>query len=96
MLPDTPPFRMSHSVEGRGSVSRENLALAPLHDTVGKGKLETLGEELLDVWSLDIVGLRELDNLQDLPGNISKRSHVQGVVHTWIDRNRERCLAAIS
>ena len=31
-----------------------------------KGEFEVLSKELLDVWSLDIVGLLELDNLKDL------------------------------
>jgi hypothetical protein len=33
---------------------------------VGQGELETLDEELLDVGAADIVGLLELDNLEDL------------------------------
>ena len=31
-----------------------------------KRELEVLGEELLDVWALDVVGLLELNNLEDL------------------------------
>lgn len=33
---------------------------------MGKRELEVFGKELLDVWSLDIVGLLELDDLEDL------------------------------
>jgi hypothetical protein len=33
---------------------------------VRKREFEVLGEELLDVWSLDIVGLLELNNLENL------------------------------
>jgi hypothetical protein len=33
---------------------------------VGKGELEALDEELLDVWAADIVGLLDLNNLEDL------------------------------
>jgi hypothetical protein len=33
---------------------------------VRKWEGEFLGEELLDVWSLDVVGLLELDNLENL------------------------------
>ena len=31
-----------------------------------KRELEVLGEELLDVWALDVVGLLELNNLENL------------------------------
>tara|TARA_R110002060_G_scaffold51884_3_gene62909 strand:- start:1463 stop:1684 length:222 start_codon:yes stop_codon:yes gene_type:complete len=37
---------------------------------VRKGEFEVLGEELLDVWALDIIGLLELDDLEDL-GSVS-------------------------
>jgi hypothetical protein len=33
---------------------------------VGQRELQVLGEELLDVWSADIVGLLDLNNLEDL------------------------------
>jgi hypothetical protein len=33
---------------------------------VGKREFEVLGKELLDVWALDVVGLLELDDLEDL------------------------------
>jgi hypothetical protein len=33
---------------------------------VRQGELEALDEELLDVWAADIVGLLDLNNLQDL------------------------------
>ncbi len=35
-------------------------------DTVRERKLELRGEELLDVWALDVVGLLELDNFENL------------------------------
>jgi len=31
-----------------------------------KGEFEIFGEELLDVWALDVVGLLELNNFEDL------------------------------
>lgn len=31
-----------------------------------KRELEVLGEELLDVWALNVIGLLELDDLEDL------------------------------
>jgi hypothetical protein len=33
---------------------------------VRKREFEVLGEELLDVWALDVVGLLEFNNLEDL------------------------------
>ena len=33
---------------------------------MGQRELELLGEELLDVWSADVVGLGDLNDLQDL------------------------------
>jgi hypothetical protein len=33
---------------------------------VRQGELEALNEELLDVWAADVVGLLDLNNLQDL------------------------------
>jgi hypothetical protein len=33
---------------------------------VRKRELEVLGEELLDVWALDVFGLLELNDLEDL------------------------------
>jgi hypothetical protein len=35
---------------------------------VRKRELKVLGEELLDVWALNVIGLLELDNLEDLFG----------------------------
>ena len=35
-------------------------------------EFEILGEELLDVWALDIVGLLELDDFENLSTKFSK------------------------
>jgi hypothetical protein len=35
---------------------------------VRKRELEVLGEELLDVWAFNVIGLLELDNFEDLFG----------------------------
>jgi hypothetical protein len=35
---------------------------------VGQRELEVLGEELLDVWSADVVGLLNLNDLENLDG----------------------------
>jgi len=52
--------------EGGGAVSGEDLLAGGLGDTVRKGELEVLGEELLDVGAADILGLLDLDDLDDL------------------------------
>jgi hypothetical protein len=33
-------------------------------------EFEVLGKELLDVWALDVVGLLELNNLEDLQSRL--------------------------
>lgn len=38
-----------------------------------KREFEVLGKKLLDVGALDIVGLLELDDLEDLLGKVSKQ-----------------------
>lgn len=52
--------------KGRGSVGAEDLLGVLLGDAVGEGELEVLGEELADVGTLDVLGLLELDNAEDL------------------------------
>jgi hypothetical protein len=47
-------------------VGSEDLLASGLGDTVGKGELEVLGEELLDVGAADVLGLLDLDDLDDL------------------------------
>lgn len=62
-----------------------------------EGELEVLGEELLDVGALDVVGLLELNNLKNLGVLLARNVGKSGSWdHTWIDLKRERCLAAIS
>jgi hypothetical protein len=39
---------------------------------VRKREFELLGEELLDVWALNVISLLEFDNLQDLFEWVSK------------------------
>jgi hypothetical protein len=58
---------------------------------VGQGELETLDEELLDVGAADIVGLLELNNLEDLEMCQKREFGVCGRgKHTWTDLKRER------
>ena len=60
----------THSVESRWSASGKDLLASSLGHAVRKGEFEVLGEELLDVWALDIIGLLELDDREDL-GSVS-------------------------
>jgi hypothetical protein len=58
---------------------------------VGQGELETLDEELLDVGAADIVGLLELNNLEDLEKCQKREPGACGRgKHTWTDLKRER------
>lgn len=67
-------------------------------DTVRKGELEALGEELLDVRPPDVGGLLDLDDLEDLFILLVACSLVSTAVeeHTWIDLKRARWRAAMS
>jgi hypothetical protein len=47
-----------------------------------KREFEVLGEELLDVWSLDVVGLLKLNNLENLQRSVS--------IETWYSLGVER------
>jgi hypothetical protein len=65
---------------------------------VRKREFEVLGEELLDVGALDVVGLLEFNNLEDLftVGSVCSMATGEHARRTWIDRKRDRCLAAMS
>jgi hypothetical protein len=54
------------SVEGWWSLANEELGASCLGDAVRKREFEVLGEELLDIGALDVVGLLEFNNLEDL------------------------------
>lgn len=58
--------RTTNLGESRRAGGGEDLLLADLGDTVGQREAEVLAEELLDVRTLDIVGLLELDDTEDL------------------------------
>jgi hypothetical protein len=67
--------------------------------TVGEREMETRSKQLLDVWTADILGLLDLDDPEDLKrstGSQSAFSDGEIVERTWIERNRARCLAAMS
>ena len=52
--------------ESRRALGAEELLGAVARDTVGEGELEVLGDELLDVRPLDVLGLLELDDAENL------------------------------
>lgn len=57
---------MQHLEEGGGSVGGENLLAGDLGGTVRERELEVLGEELAEVGALDVGGLLEFDDTEDL------------------------------
>ena len=57
--------------ESRGALGAEDLLAGDLGDTVGERESQVLGQELLDVRALDVVGLLELDNTEDLSRAVS-------------------------
>jgi hypothetical protein len=56
---------------------------------VRKWEFEVLGEELLDVWALDVVSLLEFNNLEDLDtvscGHIGRVADIRGSTGNGID-----------
>ena len=85
-------------VEGFWSMSHE--CAATLLHTVGERETETWGQQLLDVWTADILALRDLNNPEDLKTSTHRQSAFshrdRAVERTWIERKRARCLAAMS
>jgi hypothetical protein len=57
---------------------------------VGKGELEVLDEELLDVRTADVSGLLDLHDLEDLESRLAMGIEQWNGGHTWIDRKRDR------
>jgi len=66
-------------VEGARPLGREDLASNALWHAMWEGKLQILCEKLLEVWTLDVDSLLDLDNLEDVnrpeAGPMS-RSHI--------------------
>lgn len=54
--------------KGGGALGAEDLLARGLGDAVGERELEVLLEELLDVGALDVVGLLDLNNAEDVDG----------------------------
>ncbi len=54
------------SVECGWSASNEDLLANRARNAVRERELEVLSEKLLNIWALDVVGLLELNNLEDL------------------------------
>lgn len=68
-----PGLQTHHSqalCESGGSVRGEELLRGSFGDTMGKRKFEVLGEELFDVWALNIGGLLDFDDFEDLQKSI--------------------------
>lgn len=64
--PDRTPERETRLEESGRTLGSEDLLASLLVDAVGQRELEALDKELLDVWAADVVGLLELNNLEDL------------------------------
>ena len=47
-------------------MSGEQVLSGRFGDTMWKREFEVLAEELLDIWALDIIGLLDLDDFEDL------------------------------
>jgi hypothetical protein len=85
-LPDqTPNATVKCSVKGRWALAGKDLAAGRLRDAVRKRELEVFGKELLDVWSLDIIGLLELNDLEDLLCEISNSFEEIKSLVTYVD-----------
>lgn len=81
------------------SGSAEDLLVADLGLAVRQREGQVLAEELLDVGALDIIGLLELDDTEDLHvGLVKSRGLVGRAVgsRTWMERKRARWRAAMS
>jgi hypothetical protein len=61
-------------VESRWSLRGEEFACSLLGYTVRKREFEILFEELLDVWALDVFGLLDFDDLEDLVATYLERA----------------------
>jgi hypothetical protein len=62
----SPPSGIAPSVESGWTLAGEDLGASSLGNTVRKREFEVLGKKLLDVWALDVVGLLNLDDLENL------------------------------
>jgi hypothetical protein len=73
-------------------VGGEDLLANLLVDPVGQRELELLDEKLLHVWAADVVGLLDLNNLEDLCRRLARASPAEGANdrRTCTDLKRER------
>lgn len=88
-----------HLVESVRASGGEDLLATLRWCAVGQRELEVLGGELLDVGSPDVVGLLNLDDLEDLFGQelVSCMFADLGMVsHTWMVLKRARWREAMS
>lgn len=89
---------MTSSSKGRRSSRRKEVLARGLGNAMRKGEFEVLGKELLDVWSPNICGFLNFDDLENLRTALLAESFSRGGLRspTWIDLNRALCLAAMS
>jgi hypothetical protein len=82
----------SHLVESVGASSSKDILVALGCLSVRQRELEVFGDELLDVRSPDVLGLLNLDDLEDLFRWISGRvsNAPSNWTLTWIDLKRAR------
>jgi hypothetical protein len=62
----SPPSGIAPLVESGWSLAGEQLGASCLGNAVRKREFEVLGEKLLDVRALDVVGLLKLNDLENL------------------------------
>jgi len=62
----TPTTTMNALSKSGRALGAEDLLVADLGDTVGEREGEVLGDELLDVGALDVIGLLDLNNAEDV------------------------------
>ena len=66
-------------------MSREKGFGGSLGYTVREREFEVFGEELLDVWALDVVGLLELNYFENLSPTLVGRIGLCGERATYVD-----------
>ena len=86
--------RRNLSSERRWSLGAEDLLGRSLGDTVRQGEAQVLGDQLLDVGALDLIGLLQLDNSQDLSKGLAIRMQMlRHMYRTYVNRP-ESCAVA--
>lgn len=74
-------------------MSSIDLPSALLGDTVGQRELEVLGKELLEVWAADVIGLLDLNDLEDLHRNLLEKPEGLRVQGAYVNRPESGSMA---